>query len=102
MDIAHQHLTIAVGAAKEHARALVVDPRAQMTGRSSSLYLSLVVMHRRLLAPNPQPPSVQHFIPDLEHLVLLSKGQFVSVRPLLEAALRIARDDGGGRGAQPD
>jgi hypothetical protein len=97
VDTAHQHLTIAVGAAKEHARGLVVDRSTAMTGRSSSLYLSLVAMHRDLLTVELPGAPMDHFVPELQRLLLLSRGHFVSVRPLIEAALRVALDGNRGR-----
>lgn len=67
MSLAHQNLAVAVGAAKEQAKILVLDVQRHSvpTGRSSSVYLSLVVMHQQLLAADPPP--IAHFIPDLEH-----------------------------------
>src|SRR5256885_17008273 len=92
MALAHQNLVVAVGAAKEHARTVLQqfehrgDPR---TGRSSSVYLALMVLHKRLLAA--EPPPVQHFIPDLEHLTRACGDRLASAKPLVEPALGIAR-----------
>jgi hypothetical protein len=93
MGLPHQNLAIAVGAAKEQAKALVLDVQRRgrvPTGRSSSAYLSLVVMHRQLLAVNPPP--IAHFVPDLEQLARACSGALAPVKPLIEAALRVARD----------
>jgi hypothetical protein len=92
MAQSHQNLTVAVGAAKEHARALLEEFERRgdaLTGRSSAVYLALVVMHERLLAADP--PSVAHFIPDLEHLSRTCSTKLASVKPLIEAALGVAR-----------
>ena len=92
MAVPHHNLAVAVGAAKEHARTVLQqfehrgDPR---TGRSSSVYLALMVLHKRLLAA--EPPPVQHFIPDLEHLTRACGDRLASVKPLVEAALGVAR-----------
>jgi hypothetical protein len=92
MALSHETIALAVGAAKEHARTLLEqferrgDPR---TGRSSAVYLALVVMHERLLAPDPPP--VAHFIPDLEQLSRSCSTKLGSVQPLIEAALDVAR-----------
>lgn len=92
VPLIHETLALAVGAAKEHARTLLErferrgDPR---TGRSSAVYLALVVMHERLLAPDPPP--VAHFIPDLEQLSRSCSTKLASVQPLIEAALDVAR-----------
>jgi hypothetical protein len=88
----HQNLAVAVGAAKDHARALLEEFERHgdaLTGRSSGVYLALVVIHERLLAADPPP--VAHFIPDLEHLSRTCSTKLASVRPLIEAALGVAR-----------
>jgi len=90
---AHQNLAVAVGAAKDQAKTLVLDVRrrgAVPTGQSSSVYLTLVVMHRQLLAPDPPP--VAHFVPDLEQIARACGGALAPLRPLIEAALGVARD----------
>lgn len=92
MAAIHQNLAVAVGAAKDHVRALLErferhgDAR---TGRSNAVYLALVVMHERLLAPDPPP--VAHFIPDLEQLSRSCSTKLASVQPLIEAALAVVR-----------
>jgi hypothetical protein len=93
MGLAHQNLAVAVGAAKEQAKALVLDVQRRgigPTGRSSSVYLSLVVIHKQLLSADP--PAVAHFIPDLEQMVRACVGTLAPVKPLIEAALRVARE----------
>jgi len=53
------------------------------------VYLALMVLHKRLQAADPPP--VQHFIPDLEQLTRACGDKLASVKPLVEAALGIAR-----------
>ena len=65
MALAHQNLAVAVGAAKEHAR----------TGRT--------------------PPPLEHFVPDLEQLTRVCGDRLASVKPLVEAALGVARGTPG-------
>lgn len=92
MALIHQNLSVAVGAAKDQARALLREFERRgdpLTGRSSAVYLALVVIHERLLAADPPP--VAHFIPDLEHLSRTCSARLASVRPLIEAALDVAR-----------
>lgn len=88
----HQNLAVAVGGAKDYVRALLERFERQgdaRTGRSSAVYLALVVMHERLLAADPPP--VAHFIPDLEHLNRSCSTKLASVQPLIQAALDVAR-----------
>jgi hypothetical protein len=92
MALIHQNLAVAVGAAKDQARGLLEEFERRgdaLTGRSSAVYLALVVMHERLLAPDPPP--VAHFIPDLEHLRRTCSAKLAAVQPLIEAALSVAR-----------
>src|SRR5713101_5834652 len=94
MDSAHQHLAIAVGAAKDQAKELLSQLERQghaQTGKSSAVYLALVTIHKRLETVNPPPPPVTHFVPDLEQLVRGCQGRLAPVKPLVEAALRVAR-----------
>jgi hypothetical protein len=88
----HQNLAVAVGAAKDQARGLLEQFERRgdaLTGRSSAVYLALVVMQERLLAPDPRP--VAHFIPDLEHLSRTCSTTLAAVQPVIEAALSVAR-----------
>jgi hypothetical protein len=63
------------------------------------VYLVLVTIHKRLLAVDPAPPPPAHFVPDLEQLLRGCEGKLSPVKPLLDAALRVAqekpRDDVG-------
>ena len=94
MALAHQNLAVAVavGVAKEHARTVLqqFEHRGDArTSRSSSVYLALMVLHQRLLVADPPP--VQHFVPDLEQLTRACGDKLASVKPLVEAALGVAR-----------
>lgn len=94
MDSTHQHLALAIGAAKDHAGALLHQFERQgdgRTGKSSAVYLALMVLHKRLLTADPVPPPVDHFVPDLERLARSCAGRLAPVQPLIEAALNIAR-----------
>src|SRR5690348_7557355 len=98
MNIQHQTLALAVGAARDHAGALLHQFERQgdwRTGKSSAVYLALSVLHTRLLTPDPAPPPVEYFVPDLERLVRGCAGTLAPVQPLIEAALHIARTSGG-------
>src|SRR5260370_14294341 len=80
----HQNLAVAVGAAKDHARALLERFEREgdaRTGRSSAVYLALVVMHERLLSADP--PTVAHLIPDLQPLRSSCNTYLASVQHLL-------------------
>jgi|SRR5213593_605264 len=98
MHTTHQRLALAVGAAKDHAGGLLHPFERQgdaRTGKSSAIYLALMVLHRRLLTADPVPPPVDHFVPDLERLIRGCAGKLAPVQPLIEAALHIARASGG-------
>ncbi|HZI21460.1 MAG TPA: hypothetical protein VFD76_03055 [Gemmatimonadales bacterium] len=95
MSLAHQNLAVAVGAAKQLAKSLLLDSERDgtaPTGRSSALYLSLMVMHKQLLVAEPPPPPVSQFAADLEQLARACKGRMDPVKPLIEAAVRVARE----------
>ena len=97
MALAHQSLAAAVGAAKELAKSLLLDVERDgtvPTGRSSAFYLSLMVMHKQLLVVDPPPPPISEFVADLEQLAGSCRGRLDPVRPLIEAALRLAREGG--------
>ena len=93
VDSVQQHLAITVGAARDRAKELLSQLERQghsQTGKSSAVYLALVTIHKRLVTVNPPPPPVTHFVPDLEQLVRGCEARLAPVRPLLEAALRVA------------
>src|SRR5256885_10089451 len=93
MALAHQNLVVAVGAAKEHARTVLqqFEHRGDArTGRSSSVYLALMVLHQRLLAADPPP--VQHLVPDLEQLTRACGDKLASVKPLRSEERRVGKE----------
>jgi hypothetical protein len=93
MSQMHNNLSVAVGAAKEQARALLFESRRQGTvpnDRFMSVYLALTVMHREL--QEDDPPSIDRFIPELKHAILECDDALGGVKGLLEAALVVARD----------
>ena len=97
MAIAHDNLAVAIGAAKELAKSLLLDVERDgsvPTGRSSAVYLSLVVMQKQLLTVDPPPPPLSQFVADLDQLSRACRGRLDPLKPLVEAALRVAR--GGG------
>ncbi len=83
MGLLHQDLARVIGEARDQAKSL--------TSPSSSLYLALVSIRKRLLAEDPPPPPLSQFVPELEGLVALCGGKLAPITPLLEEALRIAR-----------
>ncbi len=95
MSLPHQNLAVAIAAAKQMAKSLLLDIERDgtaPTGRSSALYLSLMVMHKQLLVTEPPPPPVSQFAADLEQLARACHGRMDPVKPLIEEALRIARE----------
>ena len=83
MGLLHQDLARVIGKARDQAKSL--------TSHSSSLYLALVSIRKRLLTEDPAPPPVSQFVPELEGLVALCSDKLAPIKPLLEEALRIAR-----------
>jgi hypothetical protein len=79
----HQDLARVIGKASDQAKSL--------NSHSSSLYLALVSIRKRLLTEAPAPPPVSQFVPELEGLVALCSDKLAPIKPLLEEALRIAR-----------
>jgi hypothetical protein len=95
MGSTQQQFAIAVGAARDQAKHLLSQLERQghgQTGKSSAVYLALVAIHKRLLTLDPPPPPVGHFVPDLEQLIRWCEGRLSPVKPLLEAALRVAHE----------
>jgi hypothetical protein len=88
-----QDLVLVIRKARDEAKALLTQLEKAghpQTNQSSSLYLALVSMQKRLTV-DPPPPSVAQFGPELEQLAALCSGKLASIKPLLEEALRIAR-----------
>lgn len=76
-------------ATKETLRALEQAGHPQ-TGESSSLYLALVMLQKRLAALRAGAP-LGAFVPDLDQLAGMCTGRLASLKPLLDAASKIAR-----------
>ncbi len=83
VGLLHQDLARVIGKARDQAKSL--------TSHSSSLYLALVSIRKRLLTEDPAPPPVSQFVPELEGLLALCSGKLAPIKPLLEEALRMAR-----------
>ncbi|HVH10249.1 MAG TPA: hypothetical protein VM736_10660 [Gemmatimonadales bacterium] len=99
MDRAHRNLAVAVGAAKDQAKQILSQLERQghaHSGRSSTLYLALVMIHQQVQAADPSSVPLKHFLPDLEQLTRRCEGTLAPVKPLLEAAVRLAREEGEG------
>jgi hypothetical protein len=95
VNSAHRQLAIAIGAAEDQAKQLLTQLERQghgQTGKSSAVYLALVVIRKRLSAVDPTPSPLADLVPDLEYLVRGCQGMLAPVKPLVEAALRIARE----------
>ena len=93
MDTRRQNLIVVVANARDQAKqllALLESQRHPQTNRSSSLYLALVSMQKRLKAMD-SAPAVAQLVPDLEQLVTLCEGKLAPIKPLLEEALHIAQ-----------
>jgi len=92
--IVHQNVALAVHKARDEAKAILNQHETQghpETGRSSALYLALVMLQKRLLAVDPPPPPIAQFIGELGQLASECVGPLAPIKPLLEDALRVAR-----------
>jgi hypothetical protein len=88
-----QDLVLVIRKARDEAKALLSQLETAghpETNQSSSLYLALVSLQKRLTA-DPPPPRLAQFGPELEQLLTLCDGKLAAIKPLLEEALRIAR-----------
>jgi hypothetical protein len=88
-----QDLVLVIRKARDEAKALLTQLETHghpETNQSSSLYLALVSMQKRLTA-DPPPPRLAPFGTELEQLLTLCEGKLAPIKPLLEEALRIAR-----------
>lgn len=91
MSTASEDLVRAIGTARDQAKKLLTALEQQghpETSRSSSLYLALVSIRKRL-TKDEQPPAA--VITDLEQLLTLCEGKLARLKPELEDALKIAR-----------
>ena len=94
MGVPHQNVAAAVRKARDQAKTILDSLDTQghpETARSSGLYLTLVMLQKRLLATDPPPPAVSTFVPDLEQLVSQCEGKLAPVKGLLQDAVRLAR-----------
>ncbi len=95
MNELHHIVGAAVRKARDEAKEILALLESQghpETGESSSLYLALVALQKRLLVDDPPPPPVANFVPELEQLVHDCTGKLAPVTPLIEEALRLARE----------
>ena len=93
MGNSRQDLVLVIAKARDQAKELLTVLESQghpQTNRSSSLYLALVSVQKRLLAVDPVVP-VARLVPDLEQLVTLCDGKLATIKPVLEDAVRLAR-----------
>lgn len=91
MSTAREDLVRAISAARDQAKKLLTALEQQgspETSRSSSLYLALVSMRKRL-TKDEQPPGA--IVPELEQLVTLCEGKLARIKPELQDALKVAR-----------
>lgn len=94
MNVTHQELAAAVRRARDQAREVLNELQGRGhpdTEQSSSLYLALVTLQKRLLTVDPPPPPIDRFVPDLQQLSLACGGRLASIKPLVDEALRLAR-----------
>ena len=94
MSVSHQDLAAAVRRARDEAKGILNQLQSQRhpdTAQSSSLYLALVTLQKRLLVVDPAPPPIASFIPELQQLAQACDGKLASIKPLIEDALRRAR-----------
>ncbi len=94
MGLPHQDLVRVIHKARDQAKDLLTRLENQghpQTNQSSSLYLALVSIQKRLLTVDTTPLPVSQFVPELEQLVALCDGKLATIKPLLEEARRIAR-----------
>src|SRR5439155_27027554 len=91
LSTAREDLVRAISTARDQAKKLLTALEQQShpeTSRSSSLYLALVSIRKRLTKDEQSPSAV---VAELEQLVTLCAGKLARIKPDLEDALRIAR-----------
>ncbi len=94
MGIPRQDMVLVISKARDLAKELLTQLETQghpQTNQSSSLYLALVSMQKRLLTVDPPPPRFSEFVSELLQLIGLCEGKLAAIKPLLEEALRLAR-----------
>lgn len=91
MSTAREDLVRAIGTARDQAKKLLTALEQQghpETSWSSSLYLALVSIRKRL-TKDEQPPAA--LVTELEQLLTVCEGKLARIKPDLEDALKIAR-----------
>ena len=91
MSTAREDLVRAIGTARDQAKKLLTALEQQghpETSRSSSLYLALVSIRKRL-TKDEQPPAA--LVTELKQLLTVCEGKLARIKPDLEDALKIAR-----------
>jgi len=91
LSTAREDLVRAISTARDQAKRLLTALEQvghPETSRSSSLYLALVSMRKRLTKDEQSPKAV---VTELEQLVTLCEGKLARIKPDLQDALRIAR-----------
>ncbi|MGH7569135.1 MAG: hypothetical protein ACREL9_09230 [Gemmatimonadales bacterium] len=84
----------AVAQARDEAKSILRALEEQghpETGHSSGLYLALVALQKRL-ATTEAAQLPKQLVAELEQLVSGCVGKLAPIRPLLDKALRVARD----------
>lgn len=94
MSALHKNVGAAVQQARDQTKALLAELEGEghpQTGQSSSLYLALVSLQKRLLSVDPPPAPIAQFTAELQQLAQGCEGKLAPVKPLIEEALRAAR-----------
>ncbi len=91
MSTAREDLVRVISTARDQAKKLLTALEQQghpETSRSSSLYLALVSIRKRL-TKDEEPPGA--LVKELEQLLTLCEGKLARIKPDLEDALKVAR-----------
>jgi len=91
LSTAREDLVRAIGTARDQAKKLLTALEQQShpeTSRSSSLYLALVSIRKRLTKDELPPAAL---VTELEQLLTVCEGKLARIKPDLEDALKIAR-----------
>jgi len=91
MSTPTENIVRVISTARDEARKVLTALEQQghpETARSSSLYLALVSMRKRLTKEGAPLPAL---VPELEQLVTLCEGKLARIKPELEDALKLAR-----------
>lgn len=91
MSTPREDVVRVISTARDQAKKLLTALEQQghpETSRSSSLYLALVAMRKRLTKDEQALTAV---VPELEQLLTLCEGKLARIKPELEDAVRIAR-----------